>query len=88
MIGKVPRTGLKSTAIEVAWKDFESSVVDHQAGETQRTDMRHCFYAGALSMFKLIEKLSSLPEGDAVEGMMAMETELHDYALKLVKGEV
>ena len=40
--------------LEAEWKEYEGSVIPSGAGEIQRREMRQSFYAGAISLFNLI----------------------------------
>ena len=76
--------------IEKKWLEFSGMVMPEEAGQTQRTEMRRSFYAGAASLFETITR-SLTPGQEPTDEDIAMLQGVHDelkaYFEALRRGE-
>ncbi len=72
------------------WKAFERLILDPiNAGTTQRVECRRAFYAGAVTMFRLVNDASKHPSEDVcVLNMELLSREITEWADALSAGKV
>lgn len=71
--------------IENTWLSFRKKVISPQASEAQLTDMRHAFYAGAMTVLSITEEATNASEevGETILGNMY--NEVGRYQLKVLE---
>jgi hypothetical protein len=72
------------------WHIFERLILDPiNAGETQRRECRRAFFAGAVTMFRLVNDASKHPSEDVcVLNMELLSQEITQWADLLAAGKV
>lgn len=72
--------------LESEWKRFEEKVVPKYACETQRSNMRDVFYAGAISLFSRVSEAGRGSEDVALTVFTSLEKEMRNYVIGVVAG--
>lgn len=71
--------------IENKWLSFREKVISPQAGEAQITDMRHAFYAGAMTILSITEEATNETEQVGETMIGNMYNEMARYRLKVLE---
>lgn len=72
--------------IESNWLKFREKVISAEAGESQVTDMRNSFYAGAMTILSIMEEVGNEREEIGETIMSDMYLEMGRYTLKVIEG--
>lgn len=78
-----------SQLLSDAWNSYERDILDPaNASQTQRVECRRVFYAGAQTMFHLLEGVQNGDEVDEQEAFTPRELqdELEAFVLKVTEG--
>lgn len=76
----------KSTLIRTGWEEYRRSVMPQNAGQVQVMECRRAFYAGAMTMFVLMEKFADLEEDEAMAMLQLTKDELMDFRNNVGRG--
>lgn len=68
--------------IGTQWSDFEAKVVPASAGLAQRLEMKRAFFAGAVTLLGIMDKINSLrlPEDQEADQLDGIERELKRFS--------
>jgi hypothetical protein len=88
----MPKVDYKAMTLLDGWDSYQRDVLPASAGETQRTETRRAFYAGAVMMWSSIHAASrdAGPEATAADlaRMTALAKEIDDWCAALAREEV
>lgn len=67
------------------WKSFEFAIINPNAPQLQREEMRRAFHAGFLRAYQILtDSCAEMEEEQAVETMSTLENEILAYGLELL----
>ena len=71
--------------IEQRWESFEKNVINPNAPEIQRVEMRNAFYAGAESMLQgvMVASEASVSDEEGVDILESYHQQMRDFAQEL-----
>lgn len=73
----------------VAWASFLTEVIPPDASETQVTEMRRAFYAGAAALLRAVADIGDSVEDDdaGAARLMALDDELEAFGEAVQRGD-